>query len=309
VDLHPFLRDFRGNTGGRGLGVWAIDVDRVSDFSIAVWRRALPHLHRGIIFDSDTDGQLTCRWMDDFPSFENIDMFLQIYDCSGKRALPWSGIDSSKLQSFMTKTINLYIHRYSSNVDCKNNFNLAKRTLIDHQSTDRSGAATISAMDAMVIRLKNLHSQHYEAFDINWGLWANDILSRPNHMQELSVNSGPPAHLIRLFRHRTMPAETTLANLHHVNLIGLDLVNTILNDIQQIKNQFRRCNDMLVDGQTMLEAVENTLEVYQRQFTVTTNVIAATETNSSLDAISHIVNQDDVDHMQPDGVNGSDSEQ
>ena len=50
------------------------------------------------------------------------------------------------------------------------NFDLAKRSLIDATEVDRSGAATISIMNDMVNRLESIHQEHYQALDISWGL-------------------------------------------------------------------------------------------------------------------------------------------
>jgi hypothetical protein len=172
--------------------------------------------------------------MEGFPSYEK---FLKLYDSNAKRYLQWNNIDSNKLQSFMTKELKIHLFVYSTNVTSKAEFDIAKRTLIDPALPDRAGAAANSEMDIMVQTLKSKHSDVFEAAHTIWGLWATDILRKPRHTHSFLVENGPPSSLIRLFRLRSTPAETVLQNLQHVNLIGLDMVRTLLLDISPIKQR------------------------------------------------------------------------
>mmetsp|Transcript_1381 Transcript_1381/g.1211 ORF Transcript_1381/g.1211 Transcript_1381/m.1211 type:complete len:110 (-) Transcript_1381:292-621(-) len=56
-----------------------INIDNPSDFKPTVWAKASSHLQRGIVFTSD-GGDIRCEWMVDFPTIENIDIYLQLHD-------------------------------------------------------------------------------------------------------------------------------------------------------------------------------------------------------------------------------------
>jgi len=91
-------------------------------------------------------------------------------------------------------------------VDRQENLNLARRILINPTVTDSAGAASNIELDNMVGLLKAKHSDNLQASDINWAIWANDILQKPRHSHEMLANSGPPTTLTHLFRLRTVPA-------------------------------------------------------------------------------------------------------
>jgi hypothetical protein len=56
---------------------------------------------------------------------------------------------------------------YSSNIRSKANFALLSKQLLQPSQTDRSRAASVSVTNNLVKRLKELHSDQYDAFDIN----------------------------------------------------------------------------------------------------------------------------------------------
>jgi hypothetical protein len=179
VTLKPYLRLFLGNSSGRSLGVWNFDFNQVNEFMNQVWDKAVPHLSRGVNLETNADGVVTCSWMPDFPALGDINMFVEIFDVQSKRKIQWHQIDGPKLQYMTNREIKVFIYKYASNLDCRENYECAKRTLMEPSETDRSGAATIEIMNNMVDRLKALHQDQLDAFDISWGLWANDILEKP----------------------------------------------------------------------------------------------------------------------------------
>jgi len=109
IMLKTSLREFKGNRGGPSVGDFKINIDNPSDFKPTVWAKASSFLQRGIVFTSD-GGDIRCEWMVDFPTIENIDIYLQLHDVTSKRNIPWDTIDGPKLQSFMNKESILYMY-------------------------------------------------------------------------------------------------------------------------------------------------------------------------------------------------------
>ena len=72
-------------------------------------------------------------------------------------------------------------------------------------------------------------------------------------------------------------------------MIGLDMINTLKDQIM------RRCID---DLQARLSLLENTINVYERQFTATTTVTSRPiDTARSDDILNRIINQEDFQHQ------------
>ena len=87
------------------------------------------------------------------PSIEHIDKFLCIYDVAQKRNMLISGIDGNRLRSLRGKEMKLLIYKFS-NISSKKDFDLVKAKLLTSETTDRSGAATISAINQVKENLK-----------------------------------------------------------------------------------------------------------------------------------------------------------
>jgi len=97
--------------------------------------------------------------------------------------------------------------------------------------------------------------------------------------------------MIHLFRPRGTPADIRLSNLNETNMIGLDMINTIKDQMPAM----RRCID---DLQARLSLLENTINVYERQVTATATVTGRPiETAASVDILNRIMNQEDFQHQ------------
>ena len=65
-----------------------------------------------------------------------------------------SGIDGNRLRSLRGKEMKLLIYKFS-NISSKKDFDLVKAKLLTPETTDRSGAATISALNQVKEKLKD----------------------------------------------------------------------------------------------------------------------------------------------------------
>ena len=100
------------------------------------------------------------------------------------------------------KELKIYVHKYSSNIRSKANFALLSKQLLKPSQTDTSVQPPVSVMNILVERLKESHSNQYDAFDIHLMIWATDIQSKPSQLYDELILRGPPVSLIHLFKSR-----------------------------------------------------------------------------------------------------------
>lgn len=291
VILTPQIKDFAGSTKKSGIGTWVIDCEHTEDFMPLVWQKATPHIVRGITM-TDNEGAITCSWMEGTPTIDNIHMFVEIYDDAGKRAIAWDRIDGAKLQSIGNRGYRVIVYRYSKNIANKGNFELAKRTLINNISTDRSGAGTLSEEDILLERLVQLHSQQLSgSSQMSWNIWANYILSKPSAIREDLIQTGPPICIAHMFHPVHTPAEVELSNLNQVNKIGLDMIQRLKRESKKIRKG--------------LDLLDYALSIYENQFKIRSqsNDIP-TEGTESAEMLAQISNAMDIDHAEQASVTG-----
>jgi hypothetical protein len=269
------VKDFVGQLHGVDLPgtPWEINADNRSEFMQELWGKAKPHLCRGVNISSNSTGELDCAWMDEYPVIENICLYVQPVNIVGHRAIEWSSnMDNARLRALSGKNMKLYIYKYSSNVNSKTSFTKVQKILLNPPETDRSGAASISLNNAMKDKLRSIHEDHYEATDLSWGIWSNFILQKPADRHEDLIGMGPPVDLISLFTPRSIPAQITLSNLRQTNQIGIDMVDTLLQEIPHVK----RC---IEDAVKRVDSLERILQIYQRQFAATAQATHASGVN------------------------------
>jgi hypothetical protein len=288
------VKDFVGQLHGLDLPnmPWVINVDEVGEFVEELWAKIVTHLSRGVNFTSNSTGEIGCSWMDDHPSIDDIYLYATIANSVGHRPVEWSrNMEISRLRSLANKNLKLNIFKFSTHVNCKGYFTKVQKVLLNPAETDRAGAASINIHNAMKIKLRELHGEHYNSSDINWGIWATYILQKPADRHEDLVSFGPPVELISLFSPTSVPAQVTLSNLHHTNQVGLDMVEALLLEMPRIRSTIQELS-------TRFEAHERILRIYERQFSITTRITSdIVETRASRDIFSQIVNEEDVEHM------------
>jgi hypothetical protein len=315
INLKVQVRDFVGNHGGHNLGEWSINVNDPLEFCTVLWTKSIEHIHRGVIF-SHNNGVLDCEWMPDTtPTIDYIDSFLAIYDVAQKKKVACRTIDGPKLHSFLSRDLKLYIYKYS-NISSKKDFDLVKAKLLTPPRTDRSGAASISVMNQVTERLKELHRHRFEASsDMCWGIWANDIIRQPAHLHESYMEGGPPTSMTHLFRPIPTRAEVRLDNIHISSLANVDMMTTLKQQLSLSKISlenaivsFSAASKALADAQSRQEFMENTLSIYESQFRATAmQTELPRETEGSMEMYNSVINQEDYEHMGDIGPNNDET--
>ena len=292
-------RNFIGNSGGTNIGEWTFNVDDTNEFIISVWNKAIDVIHRGVMFMTTADGLPDCAWMDEVrPSIEHIDKFLCIYDVAQKRNMLITGVDGNRLRSFRGKDMKLFIYKYS-NISSKKDFDLVKAKLLTPETTDRSGAATISVLNQVKEWLKEIYASNLVATsDMCWSIWANDILRQPAHLHQSYMERGPPGNMIHLFRPVSTPAEIRLENMHYASQAGLDMIIALKEQSFNVRRSLADATRLLSDAMARQEVLDISLSMFENQLRAASALTGPpTETSSSREIFNQVSNQEDFEHM------------
>lgn len=113
--------------------------------------------------------------------------------------------------------------------------NQLKKTLIDVQTRDRSGAASIAIVQQYVDQLKEIHKFNYSGRDIHWQIWATTILSAEAHRREAMLHKPPPGKINEFFTRALDHSDNVLRGVRQNVSIGISVNNEAKEYIRQIK--------------------------------------------------------------------------
>lgn len=307
VRFNTQVRSFVGNKTGRDIGKKPIVGSSIEQFKENVWKYIQPYIKQQAVW-CENENKLILS--DLTPSFEDLPKFVVFYDKSTKRSTEVDALNVRLLVNWSDKDINLYIYEFSTAVSSRALYLEIKSTLLKAGPRDRGGASANSELFDMAKRLKDVHSKHYRAQDINWRLWANYILKSESYMHDVLCNEPPPSNLIHLFARSSENSDFTVGNLRK----NLSLAHTITDATDTDLSQFRTTfNQIKSDVTALVEIVQNlTLKIEEFDIRLTAMENRETTTKKLLNSmetavgphedafgmalLSEIEEQQDIDH-------------
>lgn len=261
------------------------------------------HIKREVVFDDD---DYTPFWHDkETPTVEDLSKFVGLSDKKpGKRSYDIEHVTTTNLHAWKTRPVCLYIYIYSSSVSSAALFKLVTKHLLKPKEKDRSGAPSNLATLELANRLKEIHCQRYETSEINWQIWANDIMGKDAHEREQLVTDPPPPSLIHLFVHRRRNSVERSGS----PIISLPISNTISNTFLTELSQFREkidtamrlheeLGDVLLALSEEYKALELRCDINQNLVSSMELASRPQETQSSAAFSNNVLDIDDLDHI------------
>lgn len=178
-------REFKKQTSGvTKCSIQINSSNSVEEFKNQIWLKIQDKLKREIVFDDNEP-----RWHENVtPKEEDMERFVLFYDAKSKRSLTLEKINNITRNHWRSKEIWLYAHVYSMSVSNLSLWKKVLKSLIEPLNRDRAGASTISEMNSVIVRLKEIHKLHYQASHINWIMWANRIQASEPHLREKLIH-------------------------------------------------------------------------------------------------------------------------
>lgn len=307
IELNIQTREFKGQTSGVTKTAMQIDCNSAPEFQHQLWIKIHDKLKREVVFD-DNDP----RWHENIsPKEEDMKRFILFYDSKAKRSMSLEKINSVTLSHWRKKEIWLYVHVYSMSIANLTLWRKVQKGLIEPINRDRAGASSISEMNALVGRLKEIHKLHYQSMHINWIMWANRVQSSESHLQEQMIHNPPPPDMLHLFAHAKTSADDVITDIRQ-NLCLAENVNegvssgllrtkVLVEDILKIQNAIAKLQS---EEKTKTELLVYELKIMETQAVTTRSFISSTErvlpaneTDFGRRLFSEIVDQVDVDHI------------
>jgi hypothetical protein len=202
-------------------------------------------------------------------------------------------VDISKLPQ--RTLLKLIVFHYSTQVKTADQFAAVKKTLLRDRETDRAGAASNNVVAELANELRRRWEGTFDAFEMAWEHWASDILMETQganaHMRSSLINRAPPSELISLFRSRETPAKTQISNLNSVNRIGLSMIESLQNQMNQIQSDHGTLGVRIDSFQQMLTG-------FYRQMEATSRTVGLLpERTSAIQALGRVPNIEDIQHQ------------
>lgn len=285
----------------------AINCNSLDEFKQQLWLKINDKLKREVVFDETSP-----QWHESVsPKEEDMERYVLFYDTKSKRTSMLSKINTMTLNHWRSKEIWLYIHVYSTSVSNLTLWKKVQKTLIEPLNRDRAGADSISEMNTLVSKLREIHRFHYRSGHINWLTWANRIQAHEPHLRENLIRSPPPPDILHLFAVSRTAADDTIAEMRQ-NLSVAENVNDGMGDgLVRIRSLFDNVIEMQKsivqmqnEQQNQIELLDHELKTMETQTSTTRSLLNSMEqavpaitTIFGRRAFSQIQDQEDVDHM------------
>lgn len=295
--LIPSVRFHRGQTSGRQLQPVVINSSSLIDFKHQCWELFQIHLKREVFHSPNETPAFTWAPADE-PGEDDLDRFLIFKEPVSKRTASLNEITTALLHFWKGKSVNALVCVYGSVVANGPTFKQLEKDLLELAQTDRSGAASMGAQNEMEMRLRETHRLHYVAMDINWSLWANQILAAEPHRQERMVVSAPPADIVHFFR--SVQADQGVENerIRNSNRVALDENARLTERLDLMADGFSEIRRLIGDFGTRLTALQTETAAARRVMTSFELSLPPVETAASVRYRSDVVAQEDINHQE-----------
>jgi len=186
-----------------------LQVDTVKEAKEFIWREYNKYIkgHTKNIEEIAEDGaRITKTVIDNTKEMNLENKFFRFHDSIGKKNIMLGEVIASKLDTWMRRensSINLRIYPFGVEIDGEAFKDLESLQL--SEEIDRSGATKEEILTSAVKKLKEIHGDVWNAYDISWRMWANDIVANTQQSDiERTIESsvGPPNYFVHLFRLR-----------------------------------------------------------------------------------------------------------
>lgn len=175
----------------------------------------------------------------------------------------------------------IYVHVYSLSMSNQATFKSAKKSLIDVQNRDRSGAASNAILQQYVDQLKDIHRFNFSGRDIYWQNWANAILSAEAHRREAMFSEPPPGKINEFFTRASDHSDNVLRGVQQNVSIGISLNQAAKESIRQMKPE-------LIALKNLIEQMTQQFNYLMTKFTSLENCVKSNE--NLLEGVAHAAN-------------------
>lgn len=303
VTLSTSIRNFKSQTSGPSIGAFTCNCISVIDFKVKLFDFIQPHIKREVLFDDD----LTPTWSENAePVLEDLVKFVSFCNKTQKRTFSLEVIRTRHFVMWAEEPSNdicVHIYVYSNNVQNQRMWTIVDKQLIQHQSRDRTNAASTSTLLDTVHQLKTIHEANYMSSDINWMVWANYINSKEAHEQQMLMNRGPPADLIHLFAHARTNSHHQLALLHQNINVGREINSDAVTTVAAMKDALNELKESHARTSSLLSLFETHVNALEQRSSARVGIINAFETAAApfehpfgRDLHQQIVDANDEDH-------------
>ncbi|XP_058456449.1 uncharacterized protein LOC131433858 [Malaya genurostris] len=281
------VRDFKGHSSGKEMGKWGVSGNNTEQFLHSCWLLSKQYLKREVIFTADESGVAMPSWSSrSVPQEDDFVRFALFNDKANHRCYTVDKVTASLLQNWRSKEVHLLLHVYSLSVNNKSVFKTVCEILLQPEDRDKAGAVTNKALAVLAQKLRDIHSDSWQANNIAWMMWANTICCSAPHRQEELLLEAPPVHLIKLFSVKELPRlksiRRSFAVAHSVNIgyhdeivslreafEDLDItVQNLLVKMQLVKRCLESLEQRNRTGESFISAAEEAVQVQESELGV-----------------------------------------
>ncbi|KAJ3400037.1 hypothetical protein HDU80_007337 [Chytriomyces hyalinus] len=170
-------------------------------------------------------------------SINAMNAFVLVSESSSKqKPIPLSDLIPDLLvASKPPKSVIIYVQKYSNAVINSTTFKKAQKVLLRPLAADCANAATESAQNDVVARLKVTHGTRFIASEVNWVMWANSILSGDAHLIDHAISTAPPQELIQFFKSPLTEAAVHNRMSRQANLVAINKNTRVLAELEDMR--------------------------------------------------------------------------
>ncbi|XP_065074201.1 uncharacterized protein LOC135698237 [Ochlerotatus camptorhynchus] len=263
----------------------------VPDVLDLIWGVAKKEIHRAVIYENEVP-----RWADDDPKQEDMESFVTLQDTEKKKLYIVPAVTPRVLRNWRGKTIKIFVHVYSTNVENNTQYQQVHRKLIASINPDRSGADCTLDEYTLANELRDGHPD-IEGHHSSWLLWANFINSSPAHERDrLKQARAPPLNLAKFFRWTSVSEAARLQSLSRGLVVAKTVNQSWSKEIAEVRKDADLALSILQGMVNKLNVMESRANTDLELLTAMTSATQPEECELSHTLAERVVDCADLDH-------------
>lgn len=308
VLVQPFVREFLNSRETTSLEVeWTIEADTLGDFVSELWFKCEPYLKREIVIDPLSKVHSFVE--KEAPDYTDLDKFVKFRDPVSKYTYALIEVTEIKLGHWSDgRRINVIIFPHSFSIVYRKQWDSIKSgptALLAPTRTDKAGAPTEAEVEAVAIKLQEIHRMNYTGRNCHWSAWAEHIVKKGPLGQEALMLKPPPKGLMKLFETaHSNHAIQILSIRQNVNVaeginhgFGIDIAKLI----EEYKQIVRASEVKLSADKQFLESLvrlQEKVETNEQNLSLFGTAVQARDNPMSEEYLNTIGIQDDEEHRE-----------